>query len=101
MTQAHHPHVRRSEKERREILSRYEASGQSQRDFCKAEGIAIASFLRWRRQLGPAPATPRAAAKRRVRPPESPFVELIPAPIGEGWAIELALPGGCVLRVRP
>lgn len=97
------PHVRRSEKQWREILARYESGDLSQREFCSAEGIALASFLRWRRRLGSTatPSRPRTAPKRRVAAPESPFVELVAAPSGESWAFELELPGGCVLRVRP
>ncbi len=86
------PHVRRSEEEWREIVQRFEASGQSQHEFCKSEGLTLASFTRWRRRLQ-ASATPAAI--------DHGFVEIARACTTPTWTIELELPGGGVLRVRP
>lgn len=94
-------HVRRTEQQWREIFARYESSSDTQSAFCKAEGIALASFMRWRDQLGLTVAKRRAAPSRSTSPAVSPFVELTPASSGKAWSIELELPGGCVLRVRP
>lgn len=85
-------HVRRSEQEWREIVQRFEASGQSQRQFCKSEDITLASFARWRRRLQ-ATGTPAAI--------DSGFVELATPSVAPSWSIELELPGGSILRVRP
>lgn len=99
MTRPQH-NIRRSNAEWHAIFARYENSGQTQRDFCKAEGVALSSFLRWRRRLGPTVMTSSVSAKHTAAPAESPFVELIAAPSDQSWTIELELPGGCVLRVR-
>jgi hypothetical protein len=48
--------IRRSESMWRELLARYEASGMSVLEFCRAEGIHRTVFQRWRSRLnGPAP----------------------------------------------
>ncbi|RKZ10599.1 hypothetical protein DRQ32_06995 [bacterium] len=100
MTRPHH-NARRSKKAWRAIFARYDVSGQSQRDFCKAEGIALSTFLRWRSDLRPGVASPPAATKHDSAPAGPPFVELIAPTPAQPWTIELELPGGCVLRVRP
>ncbi len=100
MTRPRH-NIRRSDKAWLAIFARYENSGQSQRDFCKAEGVALSTFLRWRRDLGPGVAGPSAATKQDSAPASSPFVELITPTPAQSWTIELELPGGCVLRLRP
>lgn len=94
-------HVRRSQSQWREILTRYEVSGQSQRDFCRAEGLALATFLRWRRRLGSVSTARPVAEQSRAQPAVDPFVELGMSSEGRGWSIELELPDGFVLRVRP
>jgi len=82
--------VRRSKKQWTEILRQFESSELSSRDFCRREGLALASFQRWRRRIGPA-----AAAE---------FVELVPTPSpsaeAPSWALEVALPDGVCLRFR-
>jgi len=93
-------HIRRSEQEWREILSRYEKSDQAQREFCEAEEIALASFLRWRRRLGHVAVSSHASEQRRSASPQSPFVEFLATPAEQTWSIELEFPSGCVLRVR-
>jgi len=85
-------HVRRSEQQWREILHRFESSGQSQREFCNAEGLTLASFARWCRRLQATQT--RSAIDRR-------FVELSAPSVAPTWSIELELPDGSVLRVRP
>ena len=99
MTRPQH-NVRRSAKAWRAIFDRYDASGQTQRDFCKAEGVALSTFLRWRGDLRPGVASPSSATKHESAPANSPFVELIAPTPAQSWTIELELPGGCVLRVR-
>jgi len=93
--------VRRTEQQWREIFARYESTSQTQRAFCQAEDIALASFMRWRDRLGLAVAKRRPAPNRSAAPAALPFVELAASPSGKAWSIELELPGGCVLRVRP
>src|SRR5262245_47415725 len=69
-----------------ERLSRFRGSGLTAAKFCAAEGLALPTFYQWRRQLtsgdpGPARPTP-----------------LVPVRVAAPAAIELALPGGAVLR---
>lgn len=85
------PRVRRTEKQWREVLRRFEASGLSSREFSKREGLAVSSLQRWRRRCSRAPA------------PQ--FVELAPAgttPAAPSttWALVLTLPDGARLRLR-
>ena len=91
-------HVRRSASEWKAILARYEISHQSQRDFCRSEGVALASFLRWRRRLGAQAVTTPTAVSRSSGHED--FVELTHRAAETPWSIELELPGGCILRIR-
>jgi hypothetical protein len=79
--------VRRDVAEWREVLERFERSGLSRQAFCRREGIARTSLENWQRKL-------RSGAVPG-------FVELT-SPQGkpEGWAVEVELPNGVVLRVR-
>jgi transposase-like protein len=36
----------------REVVERYESSGQSVSEFCKREGLCVSSFKRWRPRVG-------------------------------------------------
>jgi hypothetical protein len=92
--------VRRSASDWRTILSHYEQSGQSQRDFCRAQGVALASFLRWRQRLGAGDAHSTVAQREGLPAQANSFVEFAAAPAST-WSIELELPHGLVLRVRP
>ena len=56
---------RRTRSEWTEILSSFESSGLSIRDFCHRESVSLSSFQRWRSRLG------------SVNAPD--FVELVPA----------------------
>ena len=62
--------VRRSATEWREVLSRFQASGQGPRAFCQTEQLGLASFMRWRRKL--------SAGDAETGDAESGFVELTP-----------------------
>lgn len=82
--------VRRSKKEQRELVERFEASGLVARQFCRREGVALSSLQRWRRrtaQAGPAG-----------------FVELVPAArpntAPASWSVEVVFPNGTSLRFR-
>ena len=80
--------ARRAEGEWRQIVSRWERSGQSGRDFCRKEGIQLSSFHRWRRRLL------RASV-------ESDFVTVTPVPPATPtWTLEVTLPSGGTLRFR-
>ena len=66
--------IRRSAQEWSRILARFERGGQSHREFCEREGLAVSTFHCWRRRLGAAQREPpqlaprlRAAARRLER----------------------------------
>jgi hypothetical protein len=78
-----------------ERLDRFRRSGQTVTQFCDAEGVSTPSFYVWKRTLA---ATPAVAPPPTVVP-----IRLTPSPVPA--AIELALPGGAVVRfpadIRP
>ena len=93
--------IRRSAEQWRELLNRFEHSGQTREQFCTEQGLALSSFTRWRgklRQQRPAVADGAGAG-------EAVFVELAPdqavsAQPPRPWELELQLGGGLVVRVR-
>ena len=73
-------------------LSRFATAGVSTAQFCASEGVSVASFYQWKRRLDQ-PTQPQAAdATPRLVP-----VRLHAAPS----PLELVLPSGVVVRVRP
>lgn len=92
--------IRRSHAQWREIFKRFEASNLSATAFCKKQGIAYGSFIRWRQRVdAPTPHTAQVSADdwlpiQLAADAESDSVT------ARGWDIELALPGGVQLRMR-
>ena len=88
--------ARRSRDQWRELLERFEHSGQSREDFCREHGLTLSSFAHWRRALG------KTAAGGRVVEAAPVFFELTPQPSGPAgsWDVELELGDGVVLRLR-
>lgn len=84
--------VRRSAREWRAIVSRYERSGQTREQFCAAEDLAPSTFSLWRSKL-------RQSASDSAANGASRFVELADSP-PPAWEAELDLGDGVVLRVR-
>lgn len=84
------PKIFRSAHQWREILDRFASSGLTQEQFCAREGLALSTFYSWRAKLSTASALPRLAD----------FVEVTPTCSSSSFDIELALPGGVVLRMR-
>ena len=85
----------------REMLSRFVDSGLTTEAFCRREAVSTASFYRWRKLLGMAPAPDRALARR---PPldssPSGFVDL--GTLGERRErveLRLDLGGGLTLQL--
>ena len=71
-----------------ERVERFRRSGQTVAQFCAAEGVSEPSFYVWKRTLAAdTPATPHPALVP---------IRLTPSPAAA--AIELALPGGAVVR---
>lgn len=72
----------------RTVVERQAGSGMSRKAFCEREGIGRSSFEKWRRRL---------ASEGSV----GGFVDVTPAVRSvTGWEVELAFPGGVVLRLR-
>ena len=86
--------VRRSAQEWRAIVSRYERSGQTRKQFCAAEQLAPSTFSLWRSKL-------RRSASESAANGAARFVELADSPPpAPAWEAELDLGDGVVLRVR-
>lgn len=86
--------VRRSAEEWRAIVSRFERSGRTSKQFCTAEQLAPSTFALWRRRLlGPAAGGGANGAARFVELADSP-------PASPAWEAELDLGDGVVLRLR-
>jgi hypothetical protein len=80
--------VRRTTEEWREILSRWERSGQSPREFCRKQEVQFSSFQRWHQRLDGSPRS-------------SDFVALTPAPPSvSSWTLEVTLPNGRKLHFQ-
>ena len=84
---------RRSEAEWRELVERFEGSGQTRERFCAEQGVALSSLGYWRRKVHQGVCHPPAGR------PEAVFVELQSAH-SSPWDVELELGAGMVLRVR-
>lgn len=86
-------------------LRDHAGSGLPVSAFCRREGFSPNSFYRWRRLLGEGDGAIGAANHPPVPPPKNVFVPVSVA--GHGAArvsdasIELILPSGVLLRVRP
>jgi len=77
-----------------ERLARFARSGLRPAQFCAQEGVSLPSFYSWKRRLSAAPPDPNAAPQAGPR--------LLPVRLTDpGAAVELVLPAGAVLRLRP
>lgn len=83
--------VDRSEAEWRQILERFETSGQTQLAFCRSAGISPTTFHVWRRRL------------RADRTLPTPFIDVTPVTrsrTSSGWVLEVEFRDGTTARVR-
>lgn len=89
------PSVRRNRRNAdqwRELLDRFERSGQTQEQFCAAHDLVLSTFGRWRKRL-----------RRRslMGSSNALFVELTQdAPASQPWDVELQLGAGMYLHLR-
>jgi transposase-like protein len=74
---------RRSEQEKKEILERYHASGQTQRAFAASEGLSEHVLSKWLN---------RSSSGKR-----SSFIEV---PIASRTEVEIRFPDGSIVMVR-
>jgi hypothetical protein len=70
-------------------LARFPDSGLSVTAFCAREGVAPNSFYYWKRRLTAELAAPDAAPR------------FLPVRLAPAAAVEVALPGGAVVRLTP
>lgn len=86
---------RRTPQQRAELLTQYRRSGLSQRDFVQSHGLGLSTLAKWLRE----------DRRTDVQPPKRndsvPFqeVNLSPQFRPTGWAAEVALADGAVLRL--
>jgi transposase-like protein len=80
--------VRRSEAEWRELITRFEKSGESSREFCKKAGISAESLRRWRIKLG-------SETEQHAFVPVTTASSSSPS-----WTLEINLPGDCHIRLQ-
>jgi hypothetical protein len=100
---------RDADKERfwRGCVTRWRNSGLSVREFCRRESLSEPSFYSWRRELArrvASQALPRRATRPRLRGAQKPagFVPVhVLAPHSRSSAVEIVLPRGRRVRVRP
>lgn len=90
-------HIRRSREEWRELVARFEASGQTREDFCAEMGIGESTLRRWCSRFRERTSTASTAASVFV---ELPAEKESPAPLRSPWEVELQLDAGVVLRLR-
>ena len=89
--------IHRGQEEWRDIVARFEQSGQTRDQFCAEHNLGISTFSRWRqrlRQARPAPSHDNGEAL---------FIELerpAPANLSQTWDVELELGAGVVVRLR-
>jgi hypothetical protein len=79
-----------SAQEREALLKAYRESGLTQRAFSQKEGIKFCTFTTW------------LVKERRERmvPGKQAFAELTFSAPKQGWALEVALPNGIVVRAN-
>lgn len=86
---------RRTPQQRAELVTQYRRSGLSQRDFVQSHGLGLSTLTKWL----------RTERRTGVKPPDRkdavPFqeVKLPPQFRPTGWAAEVALAEGVVLRL--
>jgi putative transposase len=102
-TRARHV-VRRSPQEWRDLMDAYARCGQTRKQFCAQEQLALSTFDWWRRRLREETGTAVSERQRGLKGAPL-FVELGPARKPESrppraWEVELDLGAGVVLRLR-
>lgn len=92
---------RRSRQEWRRLVGGFSGSGLTLAAYCAREGIAMASFFRWRRLLGQRDIVGAATLERRSAPMREPaFVDLgAVTRASSRLELRLELGGGMVLQI--
>lgn len=75
----------------RDLIARWKRSGVTVSDFCIDQGVSIASFYAWKREL--------AARDQAVTPTTTPMPTFVPVRVAPPATIEVVLKSGVVVRV--
>jgi hypothetical protein len=83
---------RHDRKTRRRLVAQWQQSGLTARQFADQAGVSSTTFDRWRREVGSSAAFVEVVARDAASPARA---------VGGGIdpAVEIALPGGVVVRV--
>lgn len=92
--------IHRSPAQWREIFTRFEASSLSATAFCKQQGIAYGSFMRWRQRVDDPTRHAAQASAGDWLPIQLATGAGDDRSTARGWDIELVLPAGVQLRMR-
>lgn len=86
-------YTRRTQQQWQQLINEHPQSGLTVKDYCMSKNITVSGFYLWRKKLS---ATPHS-----VDEPQE-WLSLTPSvsPESEQWQIELALPGGVILRMN-
>ncbi len=86
---------RHTPQQRAELLTQYRRSGSSQREFVQLHGLGLSTLTKWLREAR------RTGVERSGRKGSTLFqaVNLSPLLGATGWAAEVALADGAVLRL--
>ena len=85
---------RSTQREREQLVAKYQASGLTQREFAQQHGVKLGTFQRWIYR----PRSPHSVARRKK--PAFQEVSIAEVPFLNGWAAELQLPRGVALRLN-
>lgn len=89
--------IRGDQEEWRDLIARFEHSGQTRDQFCAEHNLGISTFSRWRQRLRQAIPTPLPDNGEAL------FLELEPPPsanLSQAWDVQLELGAGMILRLR-
>ena len=75
----------------RDLISRWKRSGVTVSNFCIDQGVSVASFYAWKREL--------AARDQAVTATTTPIPTFVPVRVAPSATIEVVLTSGVVVRV--
>lgn len=96
MTRTYTP--RRTHSQWQELMNLWTQSGQTIKQFCRAQGLSEASFYLWRKRLSD-PSLPTTRIKRETSEPAFIDLEALGAADQGRWEIILSLGNGVELKL--
>ena len=86
-------YTKRTQQQWQQFINEQPQSGLTVKDYCTSKNITVSGFYLWRKKLA-----------TTVEPTEEPqqwlSLEPLSPPKSEQWQVELALPGGVMLRMN-